>query len=72
MRKNTRAGLLTAQNKGVSCAHFANAGEEKTDDTMTFRILHIADLRLPKPESFGADACAPANHRRCKGGVIPD
>jgi hypothetical protein len=39
---------------------------------MTNRIPHIADLRLPKPENFGADACAPADYRRALDGVIPD
>jgi hypothetical protein len=64
--------LLTALRKGVSCATFATDGEDKTEHTMTLRIPHIADLRLPKPENFGADACAPANYRRALDGVIPD
>jgi hypothetical protein len=63
---------LTALRKGVSCATFANDGEEKTNTPMTNRNPHIADLRLPKPENFGADACAPASYRRALDGVIPD
>jgi hypothetical protein len=39
---------------------------------MTDRIPHIADLRLPKPENFGADACAPANYCRALDGALPD
>ena len=66
------APLLTARDKGVSCATFATDGEEKTNTPMTDRIPHIADLRLPKPENFGTDACAPANYRRALDGVIPD
>ena len=64
--------LLTARTKGVSCATFATDGEEKKNAPMTNRIPHIADLRLPKPENFGADACAPADYRRALDGVIPD
>jgi hypothetical protein len=64
--------LLTAQNKGVSCATFATSGEGTTNTPMTDRIPHIADLRLLKPENFGADACAPANYRWALDGVIPD